>query len=197
MPTTVHITEYAPPVLRAASPASSVGTVYGEDQTSLSDLELNDAALARKYEDLLELRKPRKEEEEANQFLLLERPEKGSQAEKELYEKTMVSLRRQIRDLEDDEIFDQMLLRGSQAGLVQPPSSNDIDKLMRSMMGPDVQTISSIAHKARGVLETETVAPGPWLKKNPPVVSLLDPDDESEIDAESVLAAIRTREVEP
>jgi len=82
MPATVHITEYAPPVLRAASPASSVGTVYGEDQTSLSDRELNDAALARKYEDLLELRKPRREEEEANQSPLLERPEKGSQAEK-------------------------------------------------------------------------------------------------------------------
>src|SRR4030081_3191991 len=121
MPTTVHITEYAPPVLRAASPASSVGTVYGEDQTSLSDLELDDAALARKYDDLLELRKPSKEEEEANQFLLLERPDKGAQAEKgtrsitvesallpklmfayfstavELYEKTMVSLRRQVR----------------------------------------------------------------------------------------------------
>ena len=82
MPTNAHITEYAPPVLRAPSPASSVGTVYGEDQTSLSDLELNDEALAKKYEDLLDLRKPRKEEEEANQSPLLERPEKGSQQEK-------------------------------------------------------------------------------------------------------------------
>ena len=82
MPSNVHITEYAPPVLRAPSPASSVGTVYGEDQTSFSDLELSDDALAKKYEDLLDLRKPRKEEEEANQTPLLERPEKGSQQEK-------------------------------------------------------------------------------------------------------------------
>ena len=81
MPSNVHITEYAPPVLRAPSPASSVGTVYGEDQTSFSDLELSDEALAKKYEDLLDLRKPRKEEDEANQTPLLDRPEKGSQQE--------------------------------------------------------------------------------------------------------------------
>lgn len=82
MPSNVRITEYAPPVLRAPSPASSVGTVYGEDQTSFSDLELSDDALANKYEDWLELRKPRKEEEKANGPVLLERPEKGSKDEK-------------------------------------------------------------------------------------------------------------------
>jgi hypothetical protein len=82
MPSNVRITEYAPPVLRASSPASSVGTVYGEDQTSFSDLELSDDALAKKYEDRLELRKPRKEEEKTNGPVLLERQESGSKEEK-------------------------------------------------------------------------------------------------------------------
>lgn len=82
MPSNVRITEHAPPVLRASSPANSVGTVYGEDQTSFSDLELSDDALAKKYEDRLELRKPRKEEEKTNGPVLLERQESGSKEEK-------------------------------------------------------------------------------------------------------------------
>ncbi|KAK2465400.1 hypothetical protein APHAL10511_002754 [Amanita phalloides] len=185
MPTNMHITEYAPPVLRAPSPASSVGTVYGEDQTSLSDLELSDEALAKKYEELLDLHKPRKEEEAAILPVLLERPEKGSQEEQELYEKVMLSLRRQVRELEENDLFDQMLLRGSQAGLVQPPSTNDIDKLMRSMMGSNVQATSSFQRS-----EAVNVAPGPWLKKEFIVPPFPSTDEDSEADADLVFASL-------
>ncbi|KAF8625914.1 hypothetical protein AX17_006640 [Amanita inopinata Kibby_2008] len=186
MPTNVHITEYAPPVLRAASPASSVGTMYGEDQTSLSDLELSDGALARKYDDLLELRKPRKEEEAANIAPLLERPESGSQEEKDLYEKVLLSLRKQVRELEENELFEETLLRGSHAGLVQPPSTDDIDALMRSMMGTNVQTTGSFARRTRSSHESEPLTQGPWFKNDmkgrPPSLQ----DENSEADAESV-----------
>ncbi|PFH49970.1 hypothetical protein AMATHDRAFT_4442 [Amanita thiersii Skay4041] len=167
MQTNIHITEYAPPVLRAASPASSVGTVYGEDQTSIADLELSDAALARKYEDLLELHKPRKEEEEANQCPLLERPEPGSQQEKELHDKVIANLRLQVREVEENDIFEQTLLRGSQVARVQPPSTDDIDKLMRSMMGTNVQSTSKFGHGG-GNPTAASLSPGPWLKRDVP-----------------------------
>ena len=65
---------YAPPVLRPASPASSVGTVYPDDATSLSDNEqcLSQAAFERKWEEKLGLTgEKRKEEEQAEQDPLL------------------------------------------------------------------------------------------------------------------------------
>jgi hypothetical protein len=79
-----HHTEYAPPVLRAPSPASSVGTAYAEDQTSFSDSEhhLSQTAFEKKWEDRLELDKPRKEELMANLRPLIPRPPPGSDEEK-------------------------------------------------------------------------------------------------------------------
>lgn len=72
-----HHPEYAPPVLRAPSPASSVGTTYGPDQTSFSDSEhqISQVAFERKWLAKLNLDKPRKEEEEANENPLLPRTE--------------------------------------------------------------------------------------------------------------------------
>jgi hypothetical protein len=68
--------EYAPPVLRAPSPASSVGTTYGPDQTSFSDTEqqLSQPAFEKKWLAKLDLDKPRKEEDEANENPLLSPP---------------------------------------------------------------------------------------------------------------------------
>ena len=77
-----HHTEYAPPVLRAPSPASSVGTAYAEDQTSLSDSELSQAAFEKKWEERLELGLRRQEEELANSSPLIPRPLVGSIEEK-------------------------------------------------------------------------------------------------------------------
>ena len=72
--------EYANPVIhRMPSPTSSVGTVYGLDETSLSDTEykLSDSAFARKCEEQMELYNPRKEETEADQDPLLTIPQSG------------------------------------------------------------------------------------------------------------------------
>ena len=73
--------EYAPPV-RASSPTSSVGTTYTEDQTSLSDFELSQAAFEKKWEERLELGFSRQEEEIANSSPLISRPTVGSIEEK-------------------------------------------------------------------------------------------------------------------
>jgi hypothetical protein len=64
---------YAPPLIRPPSPASSIGTVYGPDDTSLSDVELDDAAFARKTAERLRLTFPSESEMRANRLVLLPR----------------------------------------------------------------------------------------------------------------------------
>ncbi|SRR6266542_1870286 len=71
IPTHAHITEYADPVLRPASPASSLGTAYGPDQTSFSDSELSGTAFEQKCLERLELDQPRKDELHANKDPLI------------------------------------------------------------------------------------------------------------------------------
>jgi hypothetical protein len=70
--------EYASPVIRDPSPASSVGTVYGPDQTPSSDEELDQAAFERKWDyevaGALHLHKLTAEEEAANKDPLIARP---------------------------------------------------------------------------------------------------------------------------
>jgi hypothetical protein len=79
-----HHPEYAPPVLRAPSPASSVGTSYGADQTSFSDSvhQLSQGAFEKKWEERIGLGNPSTEEEAANLGPLLDRPIAGSPEEK-------------------------------------------------------------------------------------------------------------------
>jgi len=144
--------EYANPIIhRMPSPTSSVGTVYGLDETSLSDTEykLSDSAFARKCEEQMELHMPRKEETEADQDPLLTIPQSGGMPvrisereldpveERLLYDHVMGNLRQAVAQLEENELFEQTLRRGSQAALQIQPSTNDIDALMRSMMSGD------------------------------------------------------------
>jgi hypothetical protein len=72
-PTHTHHSEYADPVMRVPSPASSVGTSYGADQTAHSDSEaqLSPAAFARKCSERIGLHLPRTEEFRADQDPLL------------------------------------------------------------------------------------------------------------------------------
>lgn len=149
-------TEYPPPVLRAPSPASSIGTTYGPDQTSSSDSEsqLTESQFVRKWEEKLGLGKPSREELKANESPLVPKPnseaeEKGEYSpvrlisqtligrfHPEQYEKILAHLRAEVQALEDDELFEQMVLRGSKAALEPQPTSNSIDVLMRNMMMP-------------------------------------------------------------
>lgn len=54
-----------------------------------------------------------------------------------LYDHVMGNLRQAVAQLEENELFEQTLRRGSQAALQIQPSTNDIDALMRSMMSGD------------------------------------------------------------
>ena len=54
----------------------------------------------------------------------------------DIFERIMTSLRNEVAKLQDDELFDEILRRGSKAALETQPTTNDIDALMRSMMGP-------------------------------------------------------------
>ncbi|KAG6889567.1 hypothetical protein C0992_004736 [Termitomyces sp. T32_za158] len=136
MPANQHHTEYAPPVLRAPSPASSIGTVYGEDRTSYSDCEeqISQSLFEAKWEERLALHLPRLEEVLADQDPLLPRHLPNSVEERQLFEEVLERLHQTVHDLEDNELFERTLLRGSQAALEPLPSTNDIDALMRSMM---------------------------------------------------------------
>lgn len=54
-----------------------------------------------------------------------------------LYDHVMGNLRQAVAQLEENELFEQTLRRGSRAALQIQPSTNDIDTLMRSMMSGD------------------------------------------------------------
>ena len=71
--------------------------------------------------------------------------------------------------LEDDELFEQTLLRGSQAALAAQPESSNIDALMRSMMSvspapplPLTTPIQPDHGTTHGSTTTNTVTMGPW-----------------------------------
>ena len=72
---------YAPPVLRAPSPSSSIGTDYGPDETSIIDSELSPEEFKRKVERELKTDLPREAEDEANKDPLIPKPA-DSMAEK-------------------------------------------------------------------------------------------------------------------
>ena len=110
-----------------------------------------------------------------------------------MYEHAMLDLRRKVREVEENDLLDQTLLRGSRAGLVQPPSTNNVDQLLRSMMGTNVQATSTFARPTSGGERSETVAPGPWLKKEVITPPFGPTDEDSEADAESVFAALGNR----
>ncbi|KDQ62690.1 hypothetical protein JAAARDRAFT_112664, partial [Jaapia argillacea MUCL 33604] len=125
---------YGPPLLRPSSPADTIGTVYGPDETSQSDDELSQEAFDNKCEEGLKLREMRETEVLANRCPLLPKPKAGTE-EKDMFISVMANLRNEVRKLEENELFEETMLRGSQVGLEPQPSSNNIDSIMRSMMG--------------------------------------------------------------
>ncbi|KAK7048651.1 hypothetical protein R3P38DRAFT_2870666 [Favolaschia claudopus] len=145
--------EYADALIREPSPASSVGTVYGPDQTTWSDDELNQAAFERKWEDRLDLKRATREEELAEADPLFPRPPTKVE-ENLLFERIMRNLRAKVVELEEGELFEQTMLRGSQAGLEEQTIPTDVDALMASMMGGSAPRVGSNANA--------TVTDGPW-----------------------------------
>ncbi|KAA1475564.1 hypothetical protein DENSPDRAFT_805940 [Dentipellis sp. KUC8613] len=126
---------YAPPVLRAASPSGSINTEYGPDETSLSDMELSPGEFEGKIEAALRLHEQRDQEVVAVAKPVLIPKPKTAAEEKQTFEQVMRCLRWHVQQLEENQIVENMMLRGSQAGLVAQPSSDDVGVIMASMMG--------------------------------------------------------------
>jgi hypothetical protein len=53
-----------------------------------------------------------------------------------MYVEAMTSLQKIIKELVEDELVENMLLKGSQVPSDEPGASGDIDDIMRSIMGP-------------------------------------------------------------
>ena len=51
-----------------------------------------------------------------------------------IYERIMDNLRAAVASVEENELFEQTILRGSLVGLARQSTSNNIDTLMQSMM---------------------------------------------------------------
>ena len=168
MPQT-HPTEYASPVLRAASPASSLNTPCPE-QLSLSDDDDNLSPLEfkLKWEERLGIGMPRPEELQANENPLLPKPTSPAEEKGEsllcscerclkprlaLFEQVMRSLQRQVQLLQENDLFEQTVLRGSQIGREIQPTSNNIDVLLQSLMSHDEDAMMTGG---------ASIAKGPW-----------------------------------
>jgi hypothetical protein len=75
-----------------------------------------------------------------------------------MYDHIIMCLWSEVRHLEENELFEPMLLRGSQAALERQPSTTDIDALMRSMMvTPQNSTIGLQSN-----YHTANITNGPW-----------------------------------
>ncbi|KAJ7759222.1 hypothetical protein B0H16DRAFT_1313660 [Mycena metata] len=155
--------EYADPVIREPSPASSIGSVYGPDQTAFSDSEsqIDQPGFERKWEDRLELRRATREEELADADPLLPRPSTAME-ERVLSERIVRNLRMRVEELEENDLFEQTMLRGSQAGLEEQTIPKDVDALILSMMGSPASGGTSAANA------DATIADGPWNQAGAP-----------------------------
>jgi hypothetical protein len=75
------------------------------------------------------------------------------------------NLRLHIQKLEENEIFERTLLRGSQAALEPQPTTTDIDLLMKGMMGPAMALDSRYQYRRKAGMmapSSQAVTNGPW-----------------------------------
>lgn len=75
------------------------------------------------------------------------------------------NLRLHIKKLEENEIFERTLLRGSQAALEPQPTTTDVDLLMKGMMGPAMSLDSRYQYRKKAGMmapSSQAVTNGPW-----------------------------------
>jgi hypothetical protein len=78
-----------------------------------------------------------------------------------LYDHIITCLQREVRQVEENELFEQMLLRGSQAALERQPSTTDIDALMRGMMLTPQNSTMAIGPQSNRH-HAANITSGPW-----------------------------------
>lgn len=71
-----------------------------------------------------------------------------------LFEEILRGFRQRVQQLEEDEIFQQAVINGSQIGKEQLPSADNVENLIKNMMG------TSIGNEASHIQD------GPWNKRN-------------------------------
>jgi hypothetical protein len=86
-----------------------------------------------------------------------------------LSERLVASLTAEIDRLREDHLYEQILLRDSGTALEPQPSTNDINALMRSMMGPTMDIGSkpymgrnSLLQEQKGKTSGAGIVDGPW-----------------------------------
>ncbi|KAH8818644.1 hypothetical protein DL96DRAFT_1714940 [Flagelloscypha sp. PMI_526] len=129
--------------IRETSPTSSVGTTYPEDQTSLEDLEENCThdQFEAKCRDLIGLDNPldphEAELEENPRYPLLP-PIPETEPERTCkylaFQQNLESLRQVVKDLEADDMFEEVKFQGSRVGLADEPVTHDIDSILFGML---------------------------------------------------------------
>lgn len=63
-----------------------------------------------------------------------------------MFEQVMRSLRWHVQQLEENEMIESMLLQGSRVALETQPSSDNVDAIMQSMMGPPLSNADTDAY---------------------------------------------------
>ena len=76
---------YAPPLLRAASPSSSIGTTYDEDSTTTQDDQMSKEQFSLVCEQRLLINMPRQEEIDANVDPLFPKPKNPREIKRTLF----------------------------------------------------------------------------------------------------------------
>jgi hypothetical protein len=71
-----------------------------------------------------------------------------------LFEEILRGFRQRVQQLEEDEIFQQAVINGSQIGKEQLASADNVENLIKNMMG------TSIGNEASHIQD------GPWNKRN-------------------------------
>ncbi|KAI1793338.1 hypothetical protein LXA43DRAFT_972003 [Ganoderma leucocontextum] len=164
--------QYVPTIMRAPSPSSTIGTDYGPDETTIVDSELSEHDFFRKCEEMVGINRPRPDEDEANRDpLILPRPMSRHKLtaleEKQMFEQVMNNLRAAVKQLEEDELFEQTAVNGADVVLDDPTaSSEDVDAIMQSLMGlsaspnsNDATTNATANASAHFTSRSETVTP--------------------------------------
>ena len=148
---------YAPALVPAPSPTSSIGSRLPDDETDPDDAKLTQEEFDAKCWKALKIDEPTTEEmyamrrpiyhaghkvdpEQAGRFaepLAWSTSDLVSRSTAKVVPIIMQNLRTHMKKLQDNELFEQAILKGSQVGQDSLTPTGDIDSIMQSMLEPD------------------------------------------------------------
>ncbi|VDC07376.1 unnamed protein product [Peniophora sp. CBMAI 1063] len=137
-----------PALMRPPSPAGSINTEYGPDETDPKELAMSDEEFERKILAELKIDQPADPEVQAD-MMPIRFPffQPGSHEERVVYQHTLYMLEKRVQELDENELVESIMMRGSSVQMDTPTSSNDVDEIMRSMMGSTISRAVSEVRK--------------------------------------------------